>query len=62
MIPPVQRSRPRQALAQGRVPDNYDYPGLIGFSENHSNIFTQNLSSPLSTGWYGRFNGPTRRG
>ncbi|HET9425594.1 MAG TPA: hypothetical protein VFO55_09495 [Gemmatimonadaceae bacterium] len=46
-----------QNLAEGMVPSGYAYPGLIGLSENHSIIFTRNLSPDLSAKWYGRFDG-----
>jgi hypothetical protein len=46
-----------QALAQGKVPANYTYPGLIGMTEDHSVIFTKNLTGANAAGWPNRFAG-----
>jgi hypothetical protein len=46
-----------QTLQEGQVPATYTYPGVIGMSENHSIIFTKNLSSSLQADWPGRFSG-----
>ena len=46
-----------QTLAQGRVPATYNYPGLLGMTEDHSVIFTKNLSADQAKSWPGRFSG-----
>ena len=46
-----------QTLGEGQVPANYTFPGLIGMSEDHSIIFTQNLTAELAADFFGRFNG-----
>jgi hypothetical protein len=46
-----------QTLAQGRVPANYTFPGLIGMTEDHSVIFTKNLTGAHAAGWPNRFAG-----
>lgn len=46
-----------QTLAQGKVPANYAFPGLLGMTEDHSVIFTKNLSTQLANSWPGRFSG-----
>jgi hypothetical protein len=46
-----------QTLAQGKVPANYAFPGLLGMTEDHSVIFTKNLSAELANSWPGRFSG-----
>lgn len=45
------------SLVEGQLPAGYAFPGLLGMSEDHSIIFTQNLSAELSSEWFGRFNG-----
>jgi hypothetical protein len=46
-----------QTLAQGKVPANYSFPGLIGMTEDHSVIFTKNLTGAYAAGWPDRFAG-----
>ena len=46
-----------QSLAQGQVPENYGFPGLIGMSEEFSIIYTQNLTGTLAVDWPSRFIG-----
>ncbi len=46
-----------QTLAPGKVPANYAFPGLIGMTEDHSVIFTKNLTGARAAGWPNRFAG-----
>jgi hypothetical protein len=48
-----------QTLAEGMVPANYTFAGLIGASEDYSIIYTTGLTSETTTGipWTARFNG-----
>jgi len=46
-----------QGLADGQVPDNYAWPGLLGMSEDHSVVFTKNVSAAMAADWPGRFDG-----
>jgi hypothetical protein len=46
-----------QTLAEGRVPDNYNFSGVIGMTEDHSVIFTKNLTGPRASDWPNRFAG-----
>lgn len=44
-----------QSLAEGQVPQGYQFPGLIGFSENHSVIFARHLIGEIASDWPGDF-------
>lgn len=44
-----------QSLAEGQVPDSYQFPGVIGLSEDHSIIFTKNLAGDIAQDWPGDF-------
>jgi hypothetical protein len=46
-----------QTLAQGKLPNDYAFSGVIGMTENYSIIFTRNLSGPYAQGWPLRFSG-----
>jgi hypothetical protein len=48
-----------QTLAEGMLPANYSFAGLIGASEDYSIIYTTGLTSETTAGvpWTTRFNG-----
>ena len=48
-----------QTLAEGMLPANYNYPGLIGASEDYSIIYTDDVSSDIASNitWTTQFNG-----
>lgn len=48
-----------QTLAEGMLPANYTFEGLIGASEDYSIIYTQNVSSEVASNitWTTQFNG-----
>ena len=44
-----------QALAEGQVPATYQFPGLLGLSEDHSVIFVKSAVSATDLTWGPRF-------
>jgi hypothetical protein len=46
-----------QNLAEGQVASSYTYPGLLGFSENHSIIYRSDVPLTMSNDWPNRFEG-----
>jgi hypothetical protein len=48
-----------QTLAEGVVPANYSFPGVIGLSEDYSIIYTSELTAETTAAipWTARFNG-----